>query len=546
MDLATLKELGIASFGKRFNIARAVSELKEEWASVSPAAVPGPGEPRAPVGPWPAAGREHVGSAESPGGPAINEKFVAVENARPISSACSPPPPSRSRGGPGISRARSVMSRLLPSMTRDRSEFESTAPVLTPGANVRQRRDFESRPSFVAERKIFAQDRPDAPLESTKFVVPVEPAEEAARSDSDDLPFAEVSCDQIDGSKFFEDAEHAGWLHRRRGGKIKSWQNVWCSSKNGVLFYQKYKGHRKVLWSVQLKGYKVVPDPNICRGRYCWKAKHESRRTLYFYTDNADDMRAWVRLMMKASIQLDVGAPVVSSYADKTVPIHVAQEMRPRPPSLCETACWTADALRKRCFLLQRPGTSASASSPATPLSDSAFSSSRAASGSRCSSPATSASSDEVREINPTEGQSSHGFVRWADSPETRIAFAGVHPEFRKGAAFGACHENPEEYEEAGLHVEVRASFTRRVGLSLSLSVSLSFALWVEFRSTAFAVGRKGVDEFRARRARRADRKRPGRPAIWREPPRARRGGFGLPERDAAVARELHVPDGRQ
>ncbi|KAG5459564.1 MAG: hypothetical protein BJ554DRAFT_21 [Olpidium bornovanus] len=142
-----------------------------------------------------------------------------------------------------------------------------------------------------------------------------------------------VDYHRIDGTRFLNDAAHSGWLYKQRGA-IKTWKKLWFSIKGGVLFYQKHRGDRRVVGTVELSGYKIVPDANIYRGKYCWKAKHDRLRTHFFYTDHAEDMKVWVKHMIKATIVLDPAAPVISSYAAKTVPISVAQDMRPRPPNV--------------------------------------------------------------------------------------------------------------------------------------------------------------------------------------------------------------------
>lgn len=85
---------------------------------------------------------------------------------------------------------------------------------------------------------------------------------------------------------------------------------------------------------IHLRGYKIVPDESIHAGKYSFKAQHERERTFYFYTDTKESLRMWIKLLMKATIIRDFASPVMSSNHVATVPLDVARQLRPRPPSM--------------------------------------------------------------------------------------------------------------------------------------------------------------------------------------------------------------------
>ncbi|KAI9265013.1 hypothetical protein BDA99DRAFT_40656 [Phascolomyces articulosus] len=131
----------------------------------------------------------------------------------------------------------------------------------------------------------------------------------------------------------FKAPEHEGWLHKQ-GDKYKTWNKRWFVLKGSNLFYFKSPKEVRMKGIIHLRGYRIVPDESIHPGKYSFKAQHERERTFYFYTDSKESMRTWIKVLMKATITRDFASPVMSSNHVATVPLEVAQRLRPRPPSV--------------------------------------------------------------------------------------------------------------------------------------------------------------------------------------------------------------------
>ncbi|KAK3844915.1 MAG: hypothetical protein J3R72DRAFT_365157, partial [Linnemannia gamsii] len=78
---------------------------------------------------------------------------------------------------------------------------------------------------------------------------------------------------------------------------------------------------------INLIGYKIIQDENIYAGKYCFKAVHDDLRNFYFYTESENDMKGWLKALMKVTIGRDPTAPVISSSNIPTIPLHVARQM---------------------------------------------------------------------------------------------------------------------------------------------------------------------------------------------------------------------------
>ncbi|CAO3642457.1 unnamed protein product [Cunninghamella echinulata] len=131
----------------------------------------------------------------------------------------------------------------------------------------------------------------------------------------------------------FQAPEHEGWLHKQ-SDRYKTWNKRWFVLKGTNLFYFKSPKDVRMKGIINLRGYRVIVDEAIHSNKYCFKAQHEQERTFFFYTDTADSMRLWIQALMKATILRDFTSPVMSSNQVATIPLDVAQRMRPRPPSV--------------------------------------------------------------------------------------------------------------------------------------------------------------------------------------------------------------------
>ncbi|KAG2207479.1 hypothetical protein INT47_004227 [Mucor saturninus] len=152
------------------------------------------------------------------------------------------------------------------------------------------------------------------------------------------LPMAHRSSMDIYSTRITDDSGNVtpdmeGWLYKQ-GCKYKKWNKRWFVLKGPNLFYFKSPKDVRMKGIINLRGYRIVPDETIQPGQYSFKAQHEEERTFYFYTEVDTSMKAWISSLMKSTISRDFTAPVLSSSMISTVSLDVARRMRPRPPSV--------------------------------------------------------------------------------------------------------------------------------------------------------------------------------------------------------------------
>ncbi|CAO3591763.1 unnamed protein product [Absidia cylindrospora] len=123
-----------------------------------------------------------------------------------------------------------------------------------------------------------------------------------------------------------------GWLYKQ-SDKYKTWNKRWFVLKGSNLFYFKSPKDVRMKGIINLRGYRMICDETICVGQYSFKAQHERERTFYFYADTDLSMKAWIQSLIKATIARDFNTPVVSSSTIPTVSLDIARRMNPRPPS---------------------------------------------------------------------------------------------------------------------------------------------------------------------------------------------------------------------
>ncbi|KAI8988119.1 hypothetical protein BDF20DRAFT_832992 [Mycotypha africana] len=155
-----------------------------------------------------------------------------------------------------------------------------------------------------------------------------------------------------------------GWLYKQ-SCKYKKWNKRWFVLKGPNLFYFKSPKDVRMKGIINLRGYKIVVDETIQPGTFSFKAQHEQERTFFFYTHIEQEMKAWISSLIKATISRDFAVPVLSSSIIPTVSLEVARRMRPRPPSV----------------LLHRKGGAVSKSSPVNSSSSKARKSIKGTSG---------------------------------------------------------------------------------------------------------------------------------------------------------------------
>ncbi|KAG0148811.1 hypothetical protein CROQUDRAFT_40729 [Cronartium quercuum f. sp. fusiforme G11] len=128
--------------------------------------------------------------------------------------------------------------------------------------------------------------------------------------------------------------DHVGWM-RKKGEKYPTWKMRYFILKNANLYYLKSENEARIKGLIKLPGYKVVMDDDVNPGRYGFKIIHDNGSTHAFSADDSKLLRDWMKAMMKATIDRDWLAPVISSCNIPTMPIGQAQKMfpPPRPPS---------------------------------------------------------------------------------------------------------------------------------------------------------------------------------------------------------------------
>ncbi|CAG8474119.1 3470_t:CDS:10 [Diversispora eburnea] len=128
--------------------------------------------------------------------------------------------------------------------------------------------------------------------------------------------------------------DYEGWL-KKQGTKYKTWKSRYCILKGADFYY--FKSNKdvnspKIKGHIDLTGYRIIPDENILHGKYGFKLTHNSMRTHYFAHEDVEKMRGWMKAMMKATILRNNEAPVISSSNINTVSLVEAFQMAPRPP----------------------------------------------------------------------------------------------------------------------------------------------------------------------------------------------------------------------
>ncbi|KAI8991665.1 hypothetical protein BDF20DRAFT_997490 [Mycotypha africana] len=151
--------------------------------------------------------------------------------------------------------------------------------------------------------------------------------------------------------------EFEGWLYKQ-SDRYKTWNKRWFVLYGTNLFYFKNPKDMRMKGIIHLHGYRVIVEEkktfhhmSSSNGvnshnsntshrsskynskRNYFKLHHDHERTFYFYTSDANEMRKWVQVLLKSTIKRDLCVPVVSSNNIETVPLEIAQKMKPRPPS---------------------------------------------------------------------------------------------------------------------------------------------------------------------------------------------------------------------
>ncbi|KAI8443344.1 hypothetical protein BY996DRAFT_8270594 [Phakopsora pachyrhizi] len=128
--------------------------------------------------------------------------------------------------------------------------------------------------------------------------------------------------------------DHMGWM-RKRGEKYPTWKMRFFILKASNLYYLKSKNEVRIKGLIKLSGYKVVMDADVHPGRYGFRIIHDNGSAHAFSAEDSKLLRDWMKAVMKATIDRDWVAPVISSCNIRTISIREAQKIfpPPRPPS---------------------------------------------------------------------------------------------------------------------------------------------------------------------------------------------------------------------
>ncbi|KAK4511887.1 Glyco_hydro_15 domain-containing protein [Mucor velutinosus] len=311
LNMNSLKELDIPTFGKRFKLHTAISALREE------------------CGYQPTNHMSITSSTYS-----TDSRFLQQKN--PTSSSTSPS--SARYSNPIYTRhSASYHSNLMTldkQHQRSRSHTSGTPKDQTSLQMLSPVSPASCYDIMEANSQNYERDQKLPVSPSKKDMALIQQVQKRQTV----LPTAHRSSMEIYSTRTTDETgavtpDMEGWLYKQ-GCKYKKWNKRWFVLKGPNLFYFKSPKDVRMKGIINLRGYKVVPDETIQPGKYSFKAQHEEERTFYFYTDLDTSMKSWISSLMKATISRDFTAPVLSSSMIPTVSLDVARRMRPRPPSV--------------------------------------------------------------------------------------------------------------------------------------------------------------------------------------------------------------------
>ncbi|KAI8075922.1 uncharacterized protein B0P05DRAFT_546934 [Gilbertella persicaria] len=361
LNIDTLKELGITTFGKRYKIMQAITSLKEEGSSVEMKPTPNASVSTSAIS-RPASRKSIPTSlkrSNSQSGSSLDTSDALYQHPR---KAPLPPGLDNADNVSMYSQHLSPQSRpqndiLRPispqSLSSSSVSRSNTFNTVSSGGTFRSRELSPDPKGFKSPRRVLSQKSQQSvekennndwmmnnppmmpsntPTPSTSTSTSKQPMQISTAHKLSVSPFEEQTP-RTSTTEAFQAPEHEGWLHKQ-SDKYKTWNKRWFVLKGTNLFYFKSPKDVRMKGIINLRGYKIIVDETIHAGKYCFKAQHERERTFYFYTDSEESMRTWLKMLMKTTIARDFRAPVMSSNQISTVPLDVARRMRPRPPSV--------------------------------------------------------------------------------------------------------------------------------------------------------------------------------------------------------------------
>ncbi|KAI8096501.1 uncharacterized protein BX664DRAFT_258357 [Halteromyces radiatus] len=292
LNVDSLKELNVSTFGKRFKIYNAIKVLADENMTPPPPPLPPP------TSHIPYVDDDLVSDYSSiirNSSSANNEQLKSPQSTSSISS--SPP--------------------LLPADPRRIFSLDSARPLMVNSSSVN---NSLSRSATPINRTLSTTASSSSSPTNTHLI-------NTSRASMDGI------AQRLGNNRENVLPDMEGWLHKQ-GDKYKTWNKRWFVLKGSNLFYFKSPKDIRMKGIINLRGYRIITDETIYAGKFCFRAQHERERTFYFYTDTESSMKEWVKTLIKATITRDFTAPVMSSSTIPTVSLDAARRMKPRPPSM--------------------------------------------------------------------------------------------------------------------------------------------------------------------------------------------------------------------
>ncbi|KAJ9062837.1 hypothetical protein DSO57_1006285 [Entomophthora muscae] len=348
LDLNSLKDIGILAFGKRFNLNNAINSLKNKYDLQSPAKKDA-----------------ESSSSDDPPPPSTEAKPPVDHVLYPLDARQSGQLAQKVQAlalGDSVSPHNHVQQWL-----QDASEYDFEHDLLKNGivsspAETRSRTSIGTNPDAGYDPPVptafkkqvsFSKDMPEVigvseaanafdekdllRMRANQKALPPPPMP-SQRMDlfpTSDNPITRtfsvdpVSVEDIMAGTY---PPVSGYLKKQEGA-IKLWKQRWCELEGSSLRVWDSPKRKKLKVALDLRGYKPVLDPSLNPGKYCFKLVHPIHKAHGFSSDESNDIRLWMKALMKVSIDRDVSAPVVTSCTVNTVPLHVARKLAPRPPS---------------------------------------------------------------------------------------------------------------------------------------------------------------------------------------------------------------------
>ncbi|KAI9475552.1 MAG: hypothetical protein EXX96DRAFT_609496 [Benjaminiella poitrasii] len=306
MDLnhEALKELGISAYGRRYKVMNAINNLKASLSSSSssPQTVPNTSN-----------NRHSTNSFVLSRYGSLTENYLNKNNT--ISSLNSSV--SSSAAPRSVLPANLGHTSLSTKDSLYRSSLSSRVTTGSDGYNKRSTFDGTQRSTLISDSR-----RASSIISNTT-------------TSPQDMTNTTTMTSSATGNSNTPFPEFEGWLYKR-SDRYKTWNKRWFVLYGNNLFYFKNPKDTKMKGIIHLQGYRVLLETtnntSAINKKCYFKLYHDYERTFFFYTTSSE-IKQWAQVLMKATIKRDLCVPVVSSNTVNTVPLDVAQKMKPRPPS---------------------------------------------------------------------------------------------------------------------------------------------------------------------------------------------------------------------